>query len=78
LLNTVSLLEPLHPASRIDQFLLTSKERMTRRANFGGNLRFGGTGLKGVAAKALNCNFRIPGMNAFFHIYLLVSGNRPV
>jgi hypothetical protein len=58
-------------ARSVDQLLLTGKERMAGRTNLHVQIVFaGGTGLKGLAAGAGNCDFLIFRMNSGFHFLL--------
>jgi hypothetical protein len=55
----------------VDQLLLTGKKRMAGRTNFHVQIVFaGGTGLKGLATGAGNCDFLVFRMNSGFHFLL--------
>jgi hypothetical protein len=60
--------ESLHSPSGIDQLLLAGKERMAARADFYVNIALmGGTGGKGVSARAMDANFVVCGMDGCLH-----------
>ena len=76
LFKIVFTLEAFHAAGGIDEFLLAGKERMAGGADFHPDVIHGGTGLKGVAARARNRGQIILGMNFFFHVSILRRWNR--
>jgi hypothetical protein len=69
----VTLLEAFNAAGSVNQFLFTGKKRMAGGADLGVDFAFGGTGQKRVAAQTLYGYFGIHGVNAFFHLVLLLS-----
>jgi hypothetical protein len=60
-------LESFDTASRIDQFLLASEERMAFRADFKVDLRFRRSGLKGFTAGAFHDRIYVVRMDICFH-----------
>ena len=70
----VLLLEPLHPACRIDQLLLAGEEWMAVRADFDAyHVAFNRRArVKRVAAGAMHLDCMIIGMNSFFHGTLIL------
>ena len=78
-------MESLHSAGGIDQLLFAGKERMAFRTDFEMDLRFGGSGLKRLAASALHNGFDVLGMDIRFHYassetsnYMVKRAFRPV
>ena len=62
-----ALLELVHASRRINEFLLTRKERMANVANTHQNDGLGGAGLNHVAARATDFRVLIFRMNVSFH-----------
>ena len=73
LLHAVSFLESFNATGSINKFLLAGEERMAGRADFRGNLRFGGTCLERIAAEAFHRNFCVIGVYSLSHIFLLAG-----
>ena len=71
LIHTVALVEAFDSACRIDQLLLSGKERMASGAHLQPDFRFSGAGLKLVPTSAGDRDFIIFGMNSFFHFNLI-------
>jgi hypothetical protein len=65
----VFFLESLYTTGCIDIFLLARIERMAHRANLCVDFLSGAACLKGIAAAAMNDNFIVLWMYAFFHKY---------
>ena len=65
----VFLLESLDSACGIDEFLLSSVERVADRADFGVDFLCGAAGLESVAAAAMDDYLIIFWMYVFFHNY---------
>jgi hypothetical protein len=59
----------LNATSGVDQFLLAGEKRVALRANFHGNIAFGGGDLKRVTAGTLDGRFLAFGMDICFHNY---------
>ena len=77
--GAVTLGKFLHPASRINEFLLTGEKRMASRANTDLNILARRTGVIDCPARASNIGLKILWMNVGFHLRngarnLLTSG----
>ncbi len=72
-----ALVELVDATGRIDQFLLTGEQRMTRRANFDGDLFQGRAGGKCVSASTVNPSLGIPvRMDLLFHSPMIIARGR--
>src|SRR6266511_2866040 len=60
-------LEPLHPATGVDELLLTGVERMARRADLDVQLRLGGARVELVAARTAHVGKHVFGMDPGLH-----------
>ena len=73
----VALVETIDTSRGIDQFLLSGKERVTRRTDFDVQVTFlGGASLEGLAARAGNRNLDVFWVNSWFHLITLYRRHR--
>ena len=64
----VALVKSIHAAGGVDELLLAGEKRMAGRADFHMQVAFfGRTCLKSLTASTSNGDFRIVGMNSWFH-----------
>jgi hypothetical protein len=77
-LLSILLLEAFNATRRINQLLLTGKERMAVRADFDVNLLLGRTCRPGCAAGANDVTFLIFGMDTWFHFNFSFSSIAPI
>ena len=63
----VPALEALHPAGGVDQLLLAGEQRVAGRADLETDLFLGRAGLEGVAARAVDLDLVVLGMDSGLH-----------
>ena len=66
-LHAVALLEAVYTSAGVNQLLLASVERMALGADINAQVLLDGTGLKGLAANAVNQSLAVVRMDLLFH-----------
>jgi hypothetical protein len=75
--HAVAFVEAVNTPGGVHEFLFAGKERVARGANFHMQVSFFGRArLEMVAARAMDVNFFVSGMDSCFHSYLTMAAFR--